>query len=123
MKHPRAKGSRNRLLCIRILESQGWKVGVVERTGKFITQKDLFGLFDLCAVKSPGRVLLVQVSSNKPHNHKRLQAFAGAYPDLLTRQYSWEDYKGFKVYQYGGLKWHLVRRKLTWGSAPTAEEG
>ena len=43
LKNPRAKGNRIRLLVIRKLESDGWLVDIVEKTGRFVKVKDLFG--------------------------------------------------------------------------------
>ena len=100
MTQPRIKGNRARRRCIEYLESKGWKVGIVERTGKFIKEKDLFGLFDLVAVKETMSAMFIQVASNKPHTHKKLSQFKIKFYNQSIRQYVWIDNKGFNVYVY-----------------------
>ena len=100
MKTARQKGNRNRRACITLLEKAGWLVDVVEKTGRFVKVKDLFSLFDLIGLKAPGKVLLVQVASNEPHSHSKLQAFKMCYPGIDVRQYVWHDRKGWVRYFY-----------------------
>ena len=37
LKNPRKKGNHNRNLCRTELEKEGWLVGIVERTGRFVS--------------------------------------------------------------------------------------
>ena len=80
------------------LEKEGWLVGKVEQGGKFTKIKDLFGLFDLVAIK-PGDLHLIQVTCNRPHTHKHYQAFVDKY---LVHAYQWVfvDRKGWKQFIY-----------------------
>ena len=97
----RIKGNKNVRKCIELLTSEGWLVDKVEKTGRFIKDKDLFNLMDLVAV-GDDTTLFVQVKSNRPGVHKRYQEFANKYagPHLLVRQYVWVDRKGWKVFKY-----------------------
>ena len=106
MVNTRAKGSRIRLKCIKELEANGYLVGIVERTGKFIKIKDLFGLFDLCAI-GYGQVRFIQVTCNKPHPHKPYTDFSDKYvasnPSIVVEQHVWYDKgkeKGWKKWLY-----------------------
>jgi hypothetical protein len=95
----RAKGNRNRLRAIKYLESIGFLVGVVERTGRFIKDKDLFGLFDLCCINNKGRVLFVQVKSNYRGKYVVYQEFSRDYKiDCMIMNFI--DYKDVKVINY-----------------------
>lgn len=91
----RAKGTRNRKKTLDHLTAQGWLVGVVERTGRFIFPKDLFSLFDICCIKK-NKVLFVQVATNRPHTHKVYKAFRKKVcckKYILIEQWCWYDYK------------------------------
>ena len=46
----RAKGNRARRNAIEQLQRDGFEVAIVERTGKFIKDKDAFGIGDLLAI-------------------------------------------------------------------------
>jgi hypothetical protein len=97
------KGAGKELLARRILESEGWLVDYARKTGRFVKQKDLYGLFDLLAVKE-GLVLFVQVTHLKSlHAHQPYIDFAGGMarnPWVLVEQWAWEARKGFLRYQY-----------------------
>jgi hypothetical protein len=101
------------------LRKIGWLVDVVEKTGRFIKVKDLFGLFDLLCLKSISdfpstftRVLLVQVTCNKPHVHTPLAEFKKQFPELLIRQYVRMDGGNFKIWSYeADGKWRRIDRK------------
>jgi hypothetical protein len=101
----RSKGNRARLKAIKELEQNGYTVAVVERTGRWIKEKDAFGLFDLLCVRSTNPVLFVQVACNKPHNHMRFRKFKLDYDGPLVshfmcEQWVWVDRKGWKKYRY-----------------------
>lgn len=114
VKNKRAKGLRNQKKIIDELENDGWLVAVVERTGRFIKVKDMFGLFDLVAIKKH-KVKFIQASTNVPHTHKHLLSFAiqFAHKNLEIIQFTWFDRRGFKVFNYTWNKGMLVedRRK------------
>jgi len=97
----RAKGRRIVNKCKIELVKMGYLVGEVERTSRFIKVKDLFGLFDLVAIK-PGNVVFVQVTTNRPHTHKKYLAFTKLYGsgEIWVEQWCFYDYKGFKRYKY-----------------------
>ena len=99
----RVKGWRHRREATKYYEDRGYAVAVVERTGRFIKEKDAFGLFDLLAV-SKDKVILIQVTSNRPHPHYKLQEFANKYASehLIIMQLVWIDGDGFKEYYYNG---------------------
>ena len=99
----RIKGNRIQRKCIELLEDEGFLVDKVEKTGKFQKQKDLFGLFDLIAIK-PDVVRLVQVTCNRPHTHKEYLEFSKHYPIASCYQYVWLDRKGWKTFWYVGGK-------------------
>mgnify|MGYP001585628053 CR=1 FL=1 len=75
MVRTRAKGNRNRLKVRKWFEEKGYLIDVVEKTGRFVKQKDLFGLFDLCGTKGTEWVL-IQVSTNHNHPHQRYLEFS-----------------------------------------------
>ena len=97
-KNNKIKGWRSRRLCISLLREEGWRVDVVEKTGKFIKVKDMFSLFDIVAIKD--EVMFVQVTTNKPHTHTDFAKFKKNYPFIMIRQYVHIDRKGFKIYEY-----------------------
>jgi len=68
LKHPRVKGNRNRNKVIEYFRDRGFLVGIVERTGRFIKDKDLFGFGDIIAIGDTDKPMLVQVTSNTPHS-------------------------------------------------------
>ena len=108
MVNTRAKGNRNRRKTITALEKDGYKVAVVERTGRFIKEKDMFGLFDLLAINEYGQIKFVQVSTNKPHTHKPFKEFRNKYgktynvfiPSHHIEQWCWLDGNKLKKWNY-----------------------
>ena len=101
MVNPRQKGYRTQCKAIAALEEQGFLVGVVERTGRFIKVKDLFGLYDLIAIKK-GECHFVQVTSNRPHSHKEYQEFSKVYHNNGIQYWQWVHYdrKGWVKFRY-----------------------
>jgi hypothetical protein len=101
MKHPRQKGGRIRRKAIELLQIAGFQVSTVERTGRFIKEKDMFGLFDIAGIKR-GCLVLVQVTTNKPHKHTPFQDFSLAFPNggIEYWQFVWKDNKGWYFFQY-----------------------
>jgi len=96
------KGNRLKLEAIKDYESNGYIVSNSERTGKFIKQKDIFGLFDFIAMKEYD-IRFVQVTSNKPHSHKKYLDFSIKYPPMINVHYVQgvhHDRKGWVWYTY-----------------------
>lgn len=97
----RNKGNRNQRKAIEYFESSGYLVSKAERTGKFEKEKDLFGLFDLACIKK-GEMLLVQVTTNRPHTHKFYKEFSKKYHNNGVEfwQIVWYDRKGWRKFLY-----------------------
>lgn len=60
----RAKGKRSVNKTLQYLGKQGYITAQVEKTGRFIKDKDMFGFADIVAISSID-TLFVQVKSNK----------------------------------------------------------
>jgi len=97
----RSKGNRNQLKCIRKLEADGYLVSKTEQSFKYSTETDAFGLFDLIAI-DPNNLILIQVTTNVPHTHKKFIDFSKKYciPNICYEQWVWYDRKGWKVFMY-----------------------
>lgn len=109
MINTRRKGNKARWECIQALQKEGWTVTICERTGKFVTVKDAWGIGDLIALKKTinketGRfdtlVKVIQCTSNRPHAHLPYDEFANRFPGLLIEQWVRLDNKGWKVIKY-----------------------
>ncbi len=97
----RIKGYNTQRKAIKELESQGWKVGIVERNSKFAKERDLWGLFDAIAIKK-NITLYLQFATNRPHRHGDYESFSELYsgPNVLVEQWIWYDRKGWKIFKY-----------------------
>jgi hypothetical protein len=91
---------------------------VVERTGQFIKDKDLFGVGDiLCIHKTTSGadtvVKIVQTTCSVPHVHKPFFDFANRFPGLLLEQWVMMNRAGWRVYSYtaGQKKPEIVIRE------------
>jgi len=95
------KGGRVRLIAKKELESDDWLVNITERTGKFIKEKDLFGVADLCAIKK-NQIKLVQVTCNRPHTHWKMARFSEQYcgNNVQLEQWVWINRQGWVKYAY-----------------------
>lgn len=105
MVNTRKKGNRSQLKAFKELEDDGWLVGNVERVGRFIKQKDLFGIGDLICVKKIDNktvIKIIQVVSNTPHPHQKFKEFAEKYGEeyLSIEQWCLKDRIGWKKYKY-----------------------
>ena len=80
------------------LEEQGYDTDTTEKTGRFVKQKDLFGLYDLISVKK-GSILFVQCKTNRPATKKPLQEFTNKH-NLYGACFTWYDRKGFLIQYY-----------------------
>jgi Holliday junction resolvase len=96
------KGNRVQRKLIEMFEQNGYTVSKAgQQRGRFTTEKDMFGLFDLVAIKDR-TAAFIQVTCNKPHTHKNYVAFAQkhAHENLLILQWVWIDRKHWEVYEY-----------------------
>ena len=104
LKNPRAKGNIIQLKCIKLLESWGCTVSKVEQHGKFVKEKDLFGLFDIIFINEKGGFGMVQITCNRPHTHSKFlnfdKKFCKALRHIQVMQFVWKDYYGFEIYTY-----------------------
>lgn len=102
MINTRAKGNRNQQKVIKWLEKDGWEVAIVERTSRFLKEKDAFGVADLCCLKK-GHVLFVQVTTNRPHPHKKYREFIRRFGSEFVSMWQViviDRKKEFKVIKY-----------------------
>lgn len=67
MVNTRTKGNRAVRELITKYEEAGWLCEVVEKCGKFVKQKDLFGLWDVMCIHPKNRPMLIQVTCNRYH--------------------------------------------------------
>lgn len=81
--------------------SEAYLVDVVEKTGKFCKQKDLFGLFDIIAIGN-GFVFFIQITCGRPHTHKGYKKFAEEFGEsnICTEQWVYKGNKKFDLYLY-----------------------
>lgn len=94
----RIKGNKTQARAIKFLESDGWLVDKVEKTGRFTKQKDLFGLFDLVAVRPDG-VLFVQVKTNQPAAQIPIGEFC-IFNNQKAVCMTWYDRRGWVFHHY-----------------------
>ncbi len=109
------KGNRIQRKAIEELEVSGWLVSKAgQQRGRFTKEKDLFGLFDIVAIKR-GTLLLIQLTVNKPHTHKKYIKFSEDFSNegLEYWQWVWYDRKGWKkfLYRYGEMITYDLRKK------------
>jgi hypothetical protein len=116
MANSRRKGNQNVAKAKILFAEMGYLVDDCERRGRYLKQKDLFGLYDLVAVHQEWKPCLIQVTSNKPHTHGPYLEFAklyGHYHKIV--QIVWVDRQGWLgfVYLSEGKKIIIDGRKLT----------
>ena len=101
MVNTKSKGNRVQRQAIAKLENEGWHVSKVEAGGKFEKNKDMFNLYDLCAVRGP-ECKFVQVTTNRPHKHGDYEHFSKKHqiPGVKHIQFVWYDRKGWKIFTY-----------------------
>ncbi len=82
----------------KILQKAGWIFGETERTGKFIENKDLFGVIDNIAIKNK-KWKLIQFKTNSRGVQKHFKAFAKKHclKNMTMECWNWVDYKGFEI--------------------------
>lgn len=101
MVNTRQKGNRSVRKARDYYEEQGWKTDVVEKTGKFIFEKDLYGLFDVVGIKK-NQVIFVQVKTNRPPTREPFKDFAKDYAgkNLRIQSYTWYDRRGPIIHSF-----------------------
>jgi len=93
----RQKGQRSVRKCLNDLKFDKWQCEGVERVGRFVKEKDLFGLWDVMAIKRH-RTKLIQVKTNKKPPFDKFMTFQKAYPQFQCEVWVWKDRKGFDKY-------------------------
>lgn len=119
----RAKGNRTRRKAITYLKENGYIVDVVEKTGRWVSHKDLFAGyciycwtrgdeeccsnftpfsgFDLIALKGK-HTTYVQVKTNTPAAQKEYKTFAKNFASRNVKVWvmTWYDRKGWRIQKY-----------------------
>ena len=96
----KTKGNRTQRKAIELLEQAGWEVGKCELGGKFAKERDLFGLFDLVALKKDELPRFIQVKTNKPMTQKPLKDFSKKYDNIICVCLTWYDRDGWREQIY-----------------------
>lgn len=101
MVNTKVKGNYIQRKLITRLEHDKHLVAKVEQGGKFAKVKDMFGLFDLVAIREDV-ISFIQVTCNRPHSHKPYLKFSKKYKfqGLYYMQYIWYDRRGWKIFEY-----------------------
>jgi hypothetical protein len=86
MVNTRVKGWAARREVMEWFKLSGGDAGVCERTGRFIKDKDLFGLFDIVAYDYEADLYFVQITNTRPHTHKPFIEFSKKKLDITTLQ-------------------------------------
>jgi hypothetical protein len=74
----KSKGYRTVALGRRILEEQGYIVANLEKTGKFVKEKDLFGLWDALSVRGKYHIF-TQYKTNMESGKKKYRKWLQPY--------------------------------------------
>lgn len=83
------------------LEKQGYLTAKVESVGKYIRNKDLFGLFDVIAIKS-SETKLIQFKTNAFPKITPFMQFALIYPQFKVEIWCWKDNNGWEIKEIKG---------------------
>ena len=94
----RKKGNTTVRRAIAYYKSQGYLAKDVEKKGRYVKDKDLFGLFDLVVV-GVGFTIYVQVKTNRPATRGPLAAWARQWKHHC-HCITWYDRKGFVIQHY-----------------------
>ena len=108
LKNKKAKGNRSIKKCLLKLIEDGWNPVNVEKTGRFLKIKDLYGLWDVMALKRDfNRIKLIQVKTNKKpikSEMKKFYEFQKIYPVCECEIWVYKDRKEVEVTKLGGEK-------------------
>ena len=106
MNKAKSKGYRTVRKGRDILEKRGYIFANLEKTGKFVIEKDLFNLWDALAIKGKNRYIFIQFKTNKELGIRKLRKwtlpfikFAKKHGNKYVSYQIWVkyDYKGFIV--------------------------
>lgn len=87
-----AKGNRNKNKTKEYLQNQGYIVADVEKSGRFIKEKDAFGFCDLIAI-CPLDTIFCQVKSNgvKINDARDIASALPKPPGIKWLVFNWKD--------------------------------
>ena len=92
----RSKGQDTERKAVKILINQGYETYRVKGSTRFNKNVDMFGLFDIIAIK-PNIVKLIQCKTNQKPNTDMFNAFKERYPQFEVEIWIWYNYKGFRI--------------------------
>lgn len=95
----RSKGRKRELDCKKLLERGGWLVHLTDMPHKWKKQMDMFGVFDIIALKS-GQKRFIQVKSGSTQGCKKvLKSFKSEWlePKDIVEIWVWKKRKGFQI--------------------------
>jgi len=112
----KSKGNRTVAKAKKYLNDRGYSVDTVEKTGKFQKQKDMFGLFDLVAIKY-NHVIFIQVKTNSTsgclkhiHDFSKNHKIEGLHYWIMV----WYDRQDWVIHKFHKeKKIKIDRRKIT----------
>ena len=97
----RAKGNRIERKVVEHLERQGFLVYRVRgSSNRFNLNNDIFGLYDILAIK-PNETRLIQVKSSQKPILKPFADFKAKYPQFNVEIWVWKNRKGFEILSCG----------------------
>lgn len=94
VRNVREKGFRNERKCVAALEKDGWLTYRVKGSTRFNKNVDIFGLWDIFAIKQMGPITLVkicQVKSNQKPSLVKFRAFKNIYLELDCEVWIYKD--------------------------------
>ena len=101
----RAKGNRVERKAVEYLERQGFLVYRVRgSSNRFNQNNDIFGLFDIFAIKrliEYTEIKLIQVKSSQKPNLKPFAEFKQEYPEFIVEIWVWKRREGFVIFSCG----------------------
>ena len=97
----KAKGQRAVRACLKDLSSDGWISETVEKSGMYLKNRDLFGLWDIISIKG-WRTKLIQVKTNRKPVLLPFMEFQKEHPQFQCEVWVWKDRQGFSKYWLWG---------------------
>lgn len=97
--NPRLKGNRTVRMARELLHFHGWLSDTVEKSGKYLKNRDLFSLYDIISLKPGYSPLFIQVKTNVPAAQKPLQLFSDRY-GVHGLCMTWYSRKGWVFHRY-----------------------
>jgi Holliday junction resolvase len=96
------KGNRTRREIIKWHQDNGYDVAIIERCGRYIKERDAFGIGDLLAIKGDEIKLIQSKTNSKEKKTQRLmEDFVKKHKNknLVLELWNRIDYRGFKISQ------------------------